>query len=91
MSRVDSATYGLLKFWVETGKPGYGMEMCPFRHVINYMANGAVAPALTDALATYGYTREAIDAAKAEGKTARDIAREIVSRGYDDDDDSDDV
>jgi hypothetical protein len=58
--------------------------MCSFKHVIAYMDKGHAGPELAVALVDYGYTRDEIDAAKAAGKTARDIAREIVNHGYDD-------
>jgi len=48
------------------------------------MEHGRITGMFTAALDEYGYTRDELDAARRAGKTAKDIAKEIIDHGYDD-------
>jgi hypothetical protein len=53
-----------------------------FTHIVRYMEDGSdPEKRLWVACADYGYTVEELDTLKAEGKTAKDIAQEVVDRG----------
>lgn len=82
------AAHLIIKKWHDSGRTDQGMGMCTFKHIINYMSwNQVDKSRLPVALADYGFTLEELDSALKEGKTAKDIAAEIIARGVDDDDD----
>lgn len=55
-----------------------------FRHIAAYFATGTRGARLEVACADFGYTFEELEALRGAGKTAKDVASEIVGRGVDD-------
>jgi len=79
---MPAAVYGVLKLYVEDEKAN--VDGTTFRHIANYLATGdadAQPARLEVACADFGYTLGELRTLRAEGKTGRDVAAEVVGRG----------
>lgn len=64
--------------------PGASVDGTTFRHLAEYLATGNEAAQphrLEVACVDFGYTLEELRALRAEGKTGRHVAAEVVGRG----------
>ena len=68
----------IIQRWLDTNDNTV-LENCTFRYIVNYF-NGCQPDRLKIALYDFGYTLRELEILQKEGKTARDIALEIVSR-----------
>jgi hypothetical protein len=84
--RPQPAFYAVLTGWIKDGDALGPLPSTTFDYVIQYMANREQHPRLGVGLGDIGYTREELDALLSVGKTALDVAREVVARGVDTDD-----
>jgi GTPase SAR1 family protein len=82
--KVPSPIHGLLTQYAQ-GKRDEA-EASTFVYIILFFATGEENPRLKVASADYGYTLEELKTLKGQGKTAREVAGEIVSRGVDEED-----
>ena len=71
-----------LSEWLAQERPALHIDARPtVCYSSVYFSTGVVHPRLKVACADYGYTQVELAAFKAQGKTARDLAQEIVARG----------
>ena len=86
---LPAMAYGVLSAWVASnGTKDELLNMATFRYIVAHLKNptAPVTDRLFVALGDVGYTPDEL-----KGKTALEIAKEIVARGKDDNpDDSDD-
>lgn len=83
--RPQPGFYAALQGWLSEGDARAPCPPTTFDYVIRYMANREQHPRLAVGLGDIGYTREELDALLAQGKTALDVAREVVACGVDTD------
>jgi hypothetical protein len=72
--------HAAIAHWLTRGQARAPLPGTGFDHVITYMARGEKDILLEHSLGGIGYTRAELDELKTTGKTALDVAREIVAR-----------
>ena len=88
---LRSAFYYYLHAWAQATPiiHARGMPGATFDYVIRFFATGEEHWRLPVALADIGYTLDEIKALKADGRSAKDLAKEILERGVVPESDSD--
>jgi hypothetical protein len=82
--QLPPAAFTAIKGWMETpGSKAGDIPHVTFTYIAAFFETGKEADRLKVACADYGYTIDELKALKAAGKTAKDVAAEIVARGMD--------
>jgi hypothetical protein len=80
--KMPPAVCGILQRWVQSGD---SLNFTTFQYIVAFFVKGEEHERLPVACADFGYSREELRQMKAQGKTAIDIAVEIIDRGVDND------
>lgn len=83
-NKLYIGAYTCIKNWFETGNIE-NLSYCTFRYIVEFFDNKPQHPRFKTACSDYGYTIEEITGLKNSGKTAKDIAKEILDRGVNED------
>ena len=89
---LQSAFYYCVQAWMNATPVVHanGVPGTTFNYVVQFFKTGERHARLPVALGDIGYTLDEITVLKQEGKTAEDIAREMLARGIAPESDSDD-
>ena len=84
--KVDVTIYNAIKKWLDTDNDYY-IIMCNFKYIVNFF-KGIYDNKLNVICQEYGYAFDELCNLKNNGKTAKDIAKEIINRNINSDSES---
>jgi len=85
-NKLYIGAYTCIKKWYELEDIKF-LNSCTFRYIVEFFENKPPNPRFKTACSDYGYSIEELTELKNSGKTAKDIAKEILDRSVNESDD----